>query len=183
MNPFALFGISTLASFVSSAIAARFFVWPRLQNLEPNRALAALVAPHMFLRFLGLSFLVPGVVSPLLPPGFAVPAAYGDFLAGVLAIIATIALTNGASWAKISVWLFNLWGAADLLYAFYQGRQIGLQPGMLGATFFMVTALVPPLLVTHALIFFLLARRQTADERSRPDARLSINDIRRKQQA
>ena len=162
MNPVALFGISTLASFISSAIAARFFVWPRLQKLESNGALSMLVAPHMFLRFLGLSFLVPGVVSPALPVGFANPAAYGDLIAGVLAIVATLALVKHSSWANASVWLFNLWGSADLLYAFYQGRQIGIHPGMLGATFFLVTALVPPLLVSHVLIFGLLARRQVA---------------------
>jgi hypothetical protein len=118
----------------------------------------------MFLRFIGLSFLVPGVVSPLLPPGFAIPAAYGDSIAGILAIVTTIALVNRATWANKSVWLFNLWGAADFLFAFYQGRQVGLQPGMLGAGFFIVTALVPPLLVTHVLIFRLLVRRQTASD-------------------
>jgi len=167
MNAVALFGASILGSFVSSVVAARLFVSPRLQNADPNRALSLLVAPHMFLRFLGLSFLVPGVVSPLLPAGFAIPAAYGDFIAGILAIVATIALVNRRSWATKSVWLFNMWGAADLLFAFYQGRQVGIQPGMLGATFFMVTALVPPLLVTHVLIFRLLVRRQTASDPDR----------------
>jgi hypothetical protein len=167
MNPLALFGASILASFVSSAVAARLFAWPRLQNTQPNRALTVLVAPHMFLRFIGLGFLVPGVVSPLLPLGFAIPAAYGDFIAGILAIVATIALVNRTSWANKSVWLFNIWGAADLVFAFYQGRQVGIQPGMLGASFFIVTALVPPLLVTHALIFGLLARRQTATDPDR----------------
>lgn len=173
MNALAIFGVSTLASFVSSAVAARLLVWPRLQNLEPNRALTALVAPHMFLRFIGLSFLVPGVVSPLLPAGFAVPAAYGDSIAGVLSIVTTIALVNRTSWAKMSVWLFNLWGAADFLFAFYQGPHVGLQPGMLGAAFYPVTAIVPPLLVTHGLIFLLLARRQSVAESSR-----SVADMR-----
>lgn len=161
MNAFALFGISILASLVSSAVAAQLLT-PRLQNADPNRALTWLVAPHMFLRFIGLSFLVPGVVSPLLPAGLAIPAAYGDFIAGILAIVATIALGNRKSWATMSVWLFNVWGLADFLFAFYQGRQVGLQPGMLGAAFFIVTAVVPPLLVTHLLIFRLLVRRQTA---------------------
>ena len=167
MNALALFGVSILGSFVSSVIAARFLVWPRLQNGEPSRALLPLVAPHMFLRFLGLSFLVPGVVSPLLPAGFAIPAAYGDLIAAILAIAATLGLANRTSWAAASVWLFNIWGAADLLYAFYQGRQVGIDPGRLGATFFMVTALVPPLLVSHALIFRVLARRQPALLRDR----------------
>ena len=135
---------------------------PRLQNSDPNRALAFLVAPHMFFRFIGLSFLVPGVVSPLLPARFAIPAAYGDFIAGILAIVATIALVNRTAWATKSVWLFNIWGAADFLFAFYQGGRIGIQPGMLGAAFFIVTVFVPALLVTHVLIFRLLVRRQTA---------------------
>jgi len=167
MNPFALFGASILASFVSSAVAARLFASPRLRNTDPNRALTLLVAPHMFLRFIGLSFLVPGVVSPLLPTGFAIPAAYGDFIAGILAIVAPIALVNRTSWATKSVWLFNIWGAADFLFAFYQARRVGVQPGMLGAAFFIVTALVPPLLLTHVLIFRLLVRRQTASEPDR----------------
>jgi hypothetical protein len=94
----------------------------------------------------------------LLPAGFAVPTAIGDLIAGILAIIATMALVNRASWANMSVWLFNLWGAADFLFAFYQGPHVGLQPGQLGAAFFVVTAVVPPLLVTHGLIFRLLIR-------------------------
>ena len=158
MNAFALFGVSILASFVSSLVAARLFAWPRLKNTDRNRALTLLVTPHMFLRFIGLSFLVPGVVSPLLPAGFAIPAAYGDFIAGILAIVATIALANRTSWATPGVWLFNMWGTADFLFAFYQGGQVGIQPGMLGAAFFIVTAFVPPLLVTHVLIFRLLVR-------------------------
>lgn len=160
MNALALFGASILASLVSSFVAVRFFVWPRLQNMEPNRALTALVAPHMFFRFLGLSFLVPGVVSPMLPAGFAIPAAFGDSIAGILAIVATTGLVNRRSWANASVWLFNLWGTADFLFAFYQAQHVGIQPGWFGPAFYLVTAVVPPLLVTHALIFRLLARRQ-----------------------
>ena len=167
MNAFALFGVSVLASLVSSVVAARLVAWPRLQDADRNRALTWLVAPHMFLRFIGLSLLVPGVVSPLLPAAFAMPAAYGDFIAGMLAIVATIALVNRTTWAIPSVWLFNLWGVADFLFAFYQGGRAGLQPGMLGAAFFIVTAVVPPLLVTHFLIFGLLVRRHTASEPGR----------------
>ena len=84
MNPLVLFGVSALASFVSAVVAARLFVWPQLRNMERNRALVFLTAPHMFLRFIGLSLLVPGVVSPLLPPAFAFSTAYGDFVAGGL---------------------------------------------------------------------------------------------------
>lgn len=110
----------------------------------------------MFLRFIGLSLLVPGVVSSSLPAGFAVPAAYGDFVAGVLAIIATIALSKHASWATPAVWVFNLMGAADLLLAIYNGVHFHIHPQSLGAAFYLPTAIVPPLLVTHFLIFGVL---------------------------
>jgi hypothetical protein len=126
--------------------------------MNRNDALTLLVAPHM-LRFIGLSFLLPGVVSPLLPAAFAVPAAYGDFVASVLAIIATVALSRRANWAIVVAWIFNIWGAADLLFAFVQGALVQLDPGTLGAAFFIVTAIVPPLLVIHALVFLVLAKR------------------------
>jgi hypothetical protein len=36
------------------------------------------------------------------------------------------------------------------------GAQVRLDPGSLGAAFYIVTAIVPPLLVMHALVFVLL---------------------------
>ena len=78
MNTHALFGLSALMSFVASGVAANLYVWPRLRMMDRGHALVPVVAPHMFLRTIGLSFLVPGVVSPSLPAAFAVPAAYGD---------------------------------------------------------------------------------------------------------
>lgn len=158
MKELAIFGISTLMSLLSSAVIAKLYVWPWLQKMDANSGLVKLVAPHMFLRFLGLSFLVHGVVSPSLPEAFAVPAAVGDSIAGILAIVATIALRQRASWAIAAVRLFNIWGAADFLFAFYQAPHVQLHPGELGAAFFIPTAIVPVLLVTHFLIFRLLVR-------------------------
>ena len=154
----ALFGLSTLMSFVAFGIVTKLYIWPRLRMLPRENALALLVVPHTF-RFIGLSFLIPGVVSPSLPLAFAAPAAYGDLVAAILAVAATLALSRHASWAILLVWLFNVWGTADFLYAFYQG-QFGAQidPGELGAAFFLPTVVVPPLFITHGLIFWLLLR-------------------------
>jgi hypothetical protein len=158
MNVRLVFGISVFMSLVSSGVVAKLYVWPRLRTMAREDALVPLVAPHMFLRFIGLGFLVPGVVSPSLPAAFAVPAAYGDLVAGILAIIATVALATRASWAIGAAWLFNVWGTADLLFAFYQGPRLQIEPGEFGAAFFIPTAVVPVLLVTHGLIFRLLVR-------------------------
>ena len=156
MDTRAVIGLSVLLSFFASARIAQLYVWPRLRLLPRDEALNVLVAPHMF-RFVGLSFLLPGVVSRDLSPAFALPAAYGDLAATILAMIATVALSARASWAIAMVWLFNLVGSADLLFANYQGLVgVGLAPGVLGAAVYLPTMIVPPLLVTHVMMFQLL---------------------------
>lgn len=153
----ALFGLSILMSFVAFGLVTRLYIWPRLGILAREDALLPLVVPHTF-RFIGLSFLVPGVVSPSLPSAFAAPAAYGDLVAAILAIVASLALSRRAPLAISVVWFFNLWGASDLLFAFYQGVTLELDPRLLGAAFFIPTVVVPPALITHGLIFWRLVR-------------------------
>jgi hypothetical protein len=155
-----LFGLSVLLGFVASGVVAWIFVWPHLRALPKYQALLPLVVLHMF-RFVGLSFLVPGVVDPALPASFAVPAAYGDLIAAIMAVLAALALWVQARAAVALVWLLNLWGAADLLFAFYQGLFVAdLDARQLGAAFYIPTVVVPILLVTHALMFRLLVRRE-----------------------
>src|SRR5262249_22915218 len=102
----ALFGLSVLMSFVAFGLVTKLYILPRLRTVQRDDAIVSLMVPHTF-RFIGLSFLVPGVVSPSLPSAFAAPAAYGDLVAAVLAVVATIALSTRASFASLLVWLFN----------------------------------------------------------------------------
>jgi hypothetical protein len=111
---------------------------------------------HCF-RFIGLGFVVPGVVSPDLPVAFASPTAYGDLVAAILALLALVAGLHTTPGIAL-VWVFNVWGTGDLLNAFYQGNRVGLEPGHLGATYFIVIGIVPLLLITHGLVFRLLLR-------------------------
>ncbi len=158
MDSKALIGLSIVLCFFASARVAQLYVWPRLHELRREEALNLLLVPHMF-RFVGLSFLLPGVVSPDLSPAFALPAAYGDLAATILAMVATMALSARASWAIAMVWLFNVVGTVDLLFANYQGLiGVGLPPGVLGAAVYIPTVFVPLLLVTHVMIFQLLLR-------------------------
>ena len=119
---------------------------------------------HSF-RFVGLAFLVTGIVSPDLSAEWARPAAYGDFIAAVLALLALGALPSRSGIAL--AWIFSVWGSADLLYAFYQGNRVGLEPGQLGAAYFILTVLVPLLLVTHAVVFRILLQRNAVEAVSR----------------
>ena len=82
-----LFGISVAFGFVAWAVVTALYIWPELQVRSRKEALRPLLVLHGF-RFIGLSFLVPGVVSPDLPIAFARDAAYGDMVAAILALLA-----------------------------------------------------------------------------------------------
>jgi hypothetical protein len=144
---------------VAWGVVVGMYVWPMLRRLQRADALRPLLVLHSF-RFVGLAFVVPGVVSPDLPAAFARPAAYGDLVAAVLALLALASLRS--SFGAAVVWAFGLWGSADLIDAFYQGNHSGLQPGQLGAAYFIVTFAVPLLLITHGLVFRLLLRNDDA---------------------
>jgi hypothetical protein len=66
-----------------------------------------------------------------------------------------------SSFGIILAWAFNLWGSADLLYAFYQANASGLLPGQLAAAYFIPTFIVPLLLITHGLVFRILLQANT----------------------
>jgi hypothetical protein len=154
MPPQAIFGVSIVLGFLVWGIVAARYIWPALRELPRADALRPLLMLHSF-RFIGLAFLVPGVVSPDLPSGFARPAAYGDLIAAALALLSLATLRSPLGIGL--VWVFNLWGSADLLHAYYQGRLgVGVEPGQLGAAYFIPTLVVPLLLTTHVLVFRLL---------------------------
>ena len=90
----ALFGISVAFGFIAWGIVAAQYFWPLLRAQARVDALRPILLLHSF-RFVGLVFLVKGVVAPELPAAFAVPAAYGDLIAAVLALLALGALRSG----------------------------------------------------------------------------------------
>jgi len=156
-----LFGISVAFSLTVWGAVVWHYIWPALRELHTVESFKPILLLNAF-RFLGLAFVVPGVVSPELPASFAQPVAYGDF---VTAILALLALANLGTRAGTAIaWLFNTFGMADLLFAFYLGSRISLPdtPGLLGAGYFIVTAYVPLLLIAHGLAFRILLRTKVA---------------------
>jgi hypothetical protein len=156
MNPLLLFGVSVALSFFAWAAVCRVLIWPRIRSLPLNEAARPILLLHLF-RFVGAAFLIPGIVGPELPLAYAAPAAYGDLVAVGLAWLALASGSGPVS--RPALWLFNVWGTLDLLFAFYQGLVgVGIQPSSLGAGYFIPTVLVPLLLCTHAMLFVLLLR-------------------------
>jgi len=151
------FFISIALSFIAWGIFTARYIWPELRLRQRSEALQPLLILHSF-RFIGLAFLVPGVVSPDLPSAFAQSAAYGDVIASILALLSMLSLPGAAG--IVTTWIFSIWGTADLLDAFYQANHAGLIAGQLGATYFIPTFVVPILLITHGLAFRILLQTQ-----------------------
>lgn len=151
------FFVSIAFSLIAWGIVTARYIWPELRVQPRAEALRPLLILHSF-RFIGLGLLVPGVVSPNLPPAFAHSAAYGDIIAAILALLSLRLLPSTAGVAI--TWLFNLWGSADLVNAFYRANHAGMLAGQLGAAYFLPTLIVPLLLITHGLVFRILVHRQ-----------------------
>ena len=116
MDTLTIFGLQFVLSLIGYAILAKWFVSPWLAGKPLHQALIPLAFPHVS-RHIGLVFFVSGVVAQPLPNGFVYPAAYGDLTAGLLALLSLVALRGGWSLALPLVWLFNIVGTVDLLYA------------------------------------------------------------------
>jgi len=159
------FILSVVGAFVASSAVATIYVWPFLRTLQRFEALRLLAAFHAF-RFFGMNFLVTGFVSPDINLDFASEAAWGDLIAATLAILSMAALSWRWSIAIPIVWLFNIWGTADLLNAYYMGATHLRDPGLMGAAIYVPALYVPLLLVAHVLMFILLLRTKQIEQDS-----------------
>ena len=158
MSSKTIFLIHLVFGYLAWLLCFSVYVWPRLEAANRFDAQRAIATLHSF-RFFGLVFILPGVVGPDLPSGFATFAAYGDFVTGVLAILALLtARIRSPFWFFVSA--FNLVGTTDIIVDYYHAIQAGLpaMPGQLGAAYAIPIIYVPLLMITHAVAFYFLLR-------------------------
>jgi hypothetical protein len=166
MSPEPLFQIHLVLGYVAWLLCFRAYVWPWLKSMDRVNAQRAIATLHSF-RFFGLVLILPGVVGPNLPAGFAAFAAYGDLATGVLAMLALLTVRiRPLFWALVVA--FNVVGTADIILDYYHAVQAGLPAlaGELGATYAIPILYVPVLMITHFVAFYFLARpsgRQAAE--------------------
>ena len=161
MSPLAIFGLQFVLSLVVMGLLAKWVLAPWLARQTQRDALFWLTIPHAF-RYIGMVFLVPGVVAEPLPDSFAASAAYGDLATGLLALVALVLLRANARGTLVVVWLFNVVGTLDLFNALSHQEVVPY----FGAAWFIPTFLVPLLLVTHFMMFARLVVR----DRPSPEA-------------
>ena len=166
MTPNTIFLIDMTLGYLASALCIGTYVWPRLKGMDRLEAQRAIATLHSF-RFFGLVFLLPGFVGPNLPHAFAAPAAYGDFAAGVLAILALLTVrVRWLFWPLVVA--FNLVGLTDLVLDTATAIRIDLPSaaGQLGAAYAIPMLYVPTLFWTHLLALWLLLRPARTPVRS-----------------
>lgn len=164
MSPALVFDLHLALGYVAWLLCFGSYVWPRLKGMDRVEAHRAIATLHSF-RFFGLVFIVPGVVGPNLPAGFATFAAYGDFATGLLAIAALLTVRMRPLFWLFTV-AFNVVGVIDIIVDYYHGVQLdlGALAGELGATYAIPIIYVPLLMITHGAAFWLLLRpRQEAN--------------------
>ncbi len=152
-----LLGLSATLAIVAWSVIVQVFVWPKLKTQSRTTALKVLIPVHFF-RYIGTAFLVTGVVAHKLPTGFSGPAAIGDLIAVALAYIAfgSLQWSRSARVQNFFSWVFNLEGTVDLLTGFALGPILVKNLGDFGATWYLLTVVVPLLYVSHFYIFKVL---------------------------
>jgi len=156
------FFISYAVAFLVFGLIANWYIWPSIKDRPLKSALPPFLL-YACLRVNGLMFLMPGLVSPELPRAFAVPTAYGDLTAVTLALLALGCVRYENAAAVPMLWLFNVAGLLDLIYANLSTFKDQVDPVYLGVSYYLVVLNVPAMVVVHALIFVYLLKR-TAPE-------------------
>lgn len=70
MSPEIIFRMHLILGYVAWLLCFRVYILPRLKSMDLVAAQRAIATLHSF-RFFGLVFIVPGLVGPNLPSGFA----------------------------------------------------------------------------------------------------------------
>ena len=159
MDQTAILVTSITIGVVAWGMIAKLWIIPWLKDNPFHKGLALLTIPHV-VRYIGLSFLITGVTNSPLDPRFATPAGYGDLIAALLALIAVTALLVKSRYSVSIVWIFNIVGFIDFLVGLTQLLRY-THPEEMGATYFIPVLAVPPLFVSHLLIFWMLITRNS----------------------
>src|SRR2546429_9006587 len=108
--------LNLIANTVIFYIAARLYLLPLISRVRPQQILVPILLLHST-RHLGMMFLTRGATYPGLPQEFAYPAAFGDLITAMIALVTIPIVLRGSTLAKPAVLVFNVVRTGDLLFA------------------------------------------------------------------
>ena len=146
--------VNLLMSTLVFYLAYRWLLKPVLHQLNPAAVLTPLLLLHA-MRHLGLMFLATGVTASTMPWQFAMPAAAGDCVAALLALLAVTLIQKKSQWAMAAAWTFSVVGSIDFVSAIALSRIFGAGD-YLGGAYWIPAFWVPMLLIAHWIIWQVL---------------------------
>ena len=157
MSPFAVLNIQSALSFVAFSLIARWHVAPRLATLAREEALVPLLWVQVF-RYAPLTLYAPGQVDPRIPADVTAAVAFGDLAAGLVALVALLALKLRVPGAIALVWIFTVVGIGDLVFATLKAVGAHMYTFAMGWNWYILNFYVPMLVVGHVMIVRHLTR-------------------------
>lgn len=138
------------------SVITALFIEPRLKGKDIYSRLSFWVTPHLF-RVLGVGLLVQNL-SPNMPKDFALSTAVGDSITAFLALISLIALHKKWQFSLVLVWIFNLVGSLDGIYAIVSAFRVNAHI-YLQTQWYVPVFVGPIMIVSHIMVFKNLLRR------------------------
>jgi hypothetical protein len=160
LPPDIIFITQFMVMMLVNVLAAYWYVIPWIRRVSVKDALTPMLLLHVT-RVIGLAFIVSAVTDPGLPRAIAMTAAFGDFAAAMLSLLALALVRKGAKGANVMVVIANIVGIADLLTVAIWGAAMPVSfPNFkLGTAWFIPTFIGPSMMVSHALMLWIVFAR------------------------
>ena len=158
MDPLVVLGVQCTFSMLVFFLIIEWYAIPKITKDTKFDILALLLLVNVF-RYLPLSLFMPGQVSTDFPPYLKEIVAHGDFLSGILALIALILLKSNKKSAVGFTWLFSVVSIIDMVVVLTLAMSEKVYQLPLGANYFTVSVYVPMLIVIQVAILKILSAK------------------------
>ncbi|MEQ8478733.1 hypothetical protein [Fulvivirga sp.] len=152
MDNFIIINLQAIIGTISIILGFNWWIKPRLANLSIHDALLPFVFLNTF-RYLGLLFMTKEQFYDGFPSDFLTTVGLWDLATAILAIITSIALKGKWKFAIPLVWVFNIFGFADLITAFPQFFGLKLYDQNLGVIWLTFVTFGLAAFLSHIYIF------------------------------
>lgn len=158
MNPLLVLSIQCTFSMFVFFLLIKWYVLPKTSKETKYKILAFLLLVNVF-RYLPLSLFMPGQISDNFPEYLKEIIALGDFLAGVLALIALLAIKRKHKRSIALVWLFSIISILDIVGVLTLAMKEKVYEIPLGTNYFTVSVYVPMLIVIQVTILKIISNK------------------------
>ncbi|RNC85102.1 MAG: hypothetical protein ED556_11085 [Winogradskyella sp.] len=156
MDNFTIINLQTFTALIMIYLFFRWWVTPRITNLSIYDVLLPLVFVHS-LRYLGMMFMVDNqMIYDDFPKDIGQTIGLWDFSVAILAMITSYTLKIKWKYAIPLVWVFNIYGFVDLMYAFPNTFGLEFYNYDIGGIWFLFVIVGPFMTFTHFYIFYRL---------------------------